>query len=267
MTQHQLSFSIVKHAHWLPGFASSEEKGDRVDFETLASALQNTTADSVTQAEPPPVKQMPAMLRRRARFLGRMALEVAYACLGDATVDADIPMVFCSRHGDVALSIELLQAQIKEGGVSPIGFSSAVHNATPGLFSIARQDRSNHLAIAAGATTVEHALIEACGLLADGAAQVLVVHYEQPLPALLKDFVDNAEATYAWAWLLEAAQTSKPEQNIFLGWETLGESANATQTPDQALAPGLAILEFQLAGSSQLQRRVGQTLWSWSRHV
>jgi hypothetical protein len=62
-------------------------------------------------------------------------------------------------------------------------FGLAVHNASAGLFSIARADRANHIALAAGPATIEHAVIEACGLLADGAPMVLLVACDAPLPA------------------------------------------------------------------------------------
>ena len=105
----------------------------------------------------PAVVAMPAMLRRRARFLGRMALEVAYDCLGDLR---DVPTIlFAPRR---SRSIGRVDTKlIAEGDVSPIGFSSAVRNATAGLFSIARKEHSNHIALAAGANSVEHAAIEA----------------------------------------------------------------------------------------------------------
>jgi hypothetical protein len=78
------------------------------------------------------------MLRRRAGFLGKMALEVAYQVLDGRT---DIPTVFCSRHGEVTRAIELLTIWRAAKPLSPTGFGMAVHNASAGLFSIARADR------------------------------------------------------------------------------------------------------------------------------
>jgi hypothetical protein len=111
---------------------------------------------------------MPAMLRRRAGFLGKMALEVAYECL-DGRSRPSSDREFCSRHGDVARAVDLLATWRAAKPLSPTAFGMAVHNAIPGLLTIARADRANHIALAAGAATIEHAVIEACGLLADGA--------------------------------------------------------------------------------------------------
>ena len=119
------------------------------------------------------------MLRRRAGFLGKMALEVAYQCLGQRI---DVPTVFSSRHGEASRSVDLLLDLAKGVPLSPTSFGLSVHNATGGLFSIARTDHANSIALAAGQSTVEHAVIEACGLLAEGEPAVLLVAYDCPLP-------------------------------------------------------------------------------------
>jgi hypothetical protein len=82
------------------------------------------------------------MLRRRAGFLSKMALEVAYQCLGE---QIDVPTVFCSRHGEAARSVDLLLDLAKGEPLSPTSFGLSVHNATGGLFSIARRDHANAL--------------------------------------------------------------------------------------------------------------------------
>ena len=79
-----------------------------------------------------------------------------------------MPTVFCSRHGEVSRSVDLLMDLAKAEPLSPTSFGLSVHNATAGLFSIARSDHTNSIALAAGQSSVEHAVIEACGLLADG---------------------------------------------------------------------------------------------------
>src|SRR5471030_3131270 len=179
MRTNGVSFSISRHAEWAPGLAASEawEQWAQAPFAIQAGAE-------------PGVKAMPAMLRRRAGFLGKMALEVAYQCLDGLS---DIPTVFCSRHGEVARALELLSDLARGDALSPTAFGMSVHNATAGLLTIARGDRANHLALAGGADTIEHAVIEACGLLADGATMVLLVACDCPLPALFSPFEDCEE--------------------------------------------------------------------------
>jgi hypothetical protein len=205
----------------------------------------------------PAVRAMPAMQRRRAGQLGKMALEVAYQCLGDRS---GVPTVFCSRHGEVSRSVELLAELAKGEPLSPTAFGLSVHNATGGMFSIARGDRAANIALSAHRSTIEHGVIEACGLLADGEAAVLLVSYDCPLPALYAEFQDCDEQPYAWAWLIEP-----PHRDVMsLGWSTCAEAVSPTA--DQAPA-GLDILRFQLRGDRVLQRRCGNRLWQWSRHA
>ena len=196
---------------------------------------------------------MPAMLRRRAGFLGRMALEVAYECAGGQT---DVPTVFCSRHGEVARAIELLSDLARGEPLSPTAFGLAVHNASAGLFSIARADRANHVALAGGSATVEHAVIEACGMLADGATSVLLVACDAPLPQLFSTFEDCDEQPWAFAWLMTAAGANP----LRLSWQGGTRTDEATRTPG-----GLDVLRFQLGAANPLVRDTGAMRWTWSR--
>ncbi|HWT72956.1 MAG TPA: beta-ketoacyl synthase chain length factor, partial [Oxalicibacterium sp.] len=210
----------------------------------------------LTGSDEPKLADMPPMLRRRAGFLGRMALEVAYRCING---QSDIPVVFCSRHGEVARAVELLSDLVQDAPLSPTAFGLAVHNASAGLFSIARADRANHVAIAAGGSSVEHAVIEACGLLADGAEMVLLVSYDDSLPPVFAPFEDCREQPHAWAWLMVPAA----EDAIRLSWTAAG----AVDAQEQAMPPSLEILRFQLQHAPLLERVAGQRRWRWSRHA
>lgn len=241
-----VSFAITASAAWAPGIESAE-----------AWAAWANAPFVIDGEGEPGVRQMPAMLRRRAGTLGKMALEVAYQCLAGR---AGVPAVFCSRHGEVRRSLDLLRDLVQDAPLSPTGFGLAVHNASAGLFSIARADQANHPALAAGASTIEHGVIEACGLLADGADQVLLVAYDQPLPPVFTQFEDCHEQAFAWAWLLEATG----ENMINLSWRAEAEPHVAS---GQDMPPGLEILRFQLSGAAQLERVADQRRWHWARHV
>lgn len=249
MSAHEVAFSIARHAAWAPGVTSSEA------WATWADAPW-----PLALGEEPKVAAMPAMLRRRAGFLGRMALEVAYEC---ADGQADIPTVFCSRHGEVARSIDLLSDLARGEPLSPTAFGLAVHNASAGLFSIARADRANHVALAGGTATVEHAVIEACGMLADGAPSVLLVACDMPLPALFAAFEDCDEQPWAFAWLMTAADAHP----LRLSWQGAAGSDSGTNGGDAAARTpgGLEVLRFQLGAAGPLVRHAGATRWTWSR--
>ncbi|WP_028104956.1 beta-ketoacyl synthase chain length factor [Pseudoduganella violaceinigra] len=240
-----VSFSIVRHAAWAPSLATPEAWLDWSRAPTFAGA----------EGEPG-LKAMPPMLRRRAAQLGKMALEVAYECLGDA---AGVPIVYCSRHGEVGRSIELLDAMARGEALSPTAFGMSVHNANPGLFTIARKEQANHIALAAGASSLEHAVIEACGLLADGAPQVLLVMADTPLPELYGQFEDCERQAFAFAWLLQAPGGA-------------GNTLSLRWAPGAPAIPGsmpgaLQVLRFFLAGEAQMVRMADQRQWQWQRHV
>jgi hypothetical protein len=200
---------------------------------------------------------MSPILRRRAGFLGKLALEVAYQCLGQRL---DVPTVFTSRHGDAARSVDLLLDLSKGMPLSPTSFGLSVHNATGGLFSIARADHASATAVAAGKSSVEHAVIEACGLLAEGEPAVLLVAYDCPLPTPYCVFHDCDEQPFAWAWLLEPANN----EVVSLKWSDALEQ----NTPSvERLPPGLEVLRFYLRKDRALERVCDARRWFWSRHV
>jgi hypothetical protein len=241
-----VSFSIARHAAWAPG----------VNTEAAWAAWCEAPFRIEAGAEPR-VAQMAPMLRRRAGVLGKMALEVAYQCLDGRT---EVPTVFCSRHGEVARAVALLSDLAAGLPLSPTGFGLAVHNASAGLLSIARADRANHIALAAGASSVEHAVIEACALLDDGAPSVLLVAYDAGLPPPLTEFEDCAEQPYAWAWLMAPAV----EAPIKLAWRA---DAGAAEPDLQAMPGGLEVLRFQLSGAQRMERVAERRRWSWTRDV
>ncbi|MBM4262268.1 MAG: beta-ketoacyl synthase chain length factor [Deltaproteobacteria bacterium] len=239
----EVSFSIGAHAAWAPGLESPAA------WQAWAKG-----AVEIASAGEPPLKAMPAMLRRRAGTLAKMALEVAYRCLDERR---DVPIVFCSRHGEAERSATMLADLAKDQPLSPTSFALSVHNAVGGLFSMARRDRANHIAMAAGQSSVEHGVIEACGLLADGEPAVLLVVYDCPLPAVYRSFHDCHEQPFAWAWLMEPAAANR----ITLAWAA-AESAPADAS---ALSGGLAVLRFYLLGDSRTERVCDGRRWLWSR--
>jgi beta-ketoacyl synthase-like protein len=245
LENHGIRFSIVSSAAWAPGVESCDA--------WLAWA-NGDLAISAGVSEPP-VKPMAPMLRRRAGFLSKMALEVAYQCMGK---EIDVPTVFCSRHGEARRSVDLLMDLAKTLPLSPTSFGLSVHNATAGIFSIARGDHTNSIALAAGQSSVEHAMVEVCGLLADGEPKVLLVVYDCPLPRVYRAFQDCNEQPFAWAWLIQ----SPTDGVVSLCWSS--SLPNAPSSAEE-LSPGLEILRFYLRKDSSLERICDGRRWQWSR--
>jgi len=247
MSESHVDFSIARQAAWAPGLAT-------------AARWREWAREPwpLTPTEEPKVTAMPAMLRRRAGFLGRMALEVAYECLDG---QLGVPTVFCSRHGEVGRAVDLLAELARGEPLSPTAFGLAVHNASAGLFSIARADRANHVALAGGAATIEHAVIEACGQLADGAPTVLLVACDTVLPDGLRQFEDCEEQPFAFAWAMTAAGAG---ERLRLSWR-----ACVDEQKEEAMdmPGGLALLRFQHGAADTLARSAGGKRWTWSRHA
>jgi hypothetical protein len=245
-----VSFSVASHAAWAPGVETPDA--------WLTWAAGNS---GIAGSNEPSVRTMAPMLRRRAGFLGKMALQVAYDCLEERV---GVPMIFCSRHGEVARSIELLNDLAHGTPLSPTSFGLSVHNATCGLFTIARSDQCNASALAAGHSTVEHAVIEACGLLAEGESSVLLVVYDTALPARYSQFQDCDEQPHAWAWLMEAPR----ENAVSLHWSAVNgaDGTDAVGSVDSQPS-SLEILRFQLRKDPELKRKSENRQWRWSRNA
>ena len=241
-----IEFSVVDWSAWAPGLASKDA------WQAWARAPALPHGDDT-----PALSEVPAMQRRRIERLGRMAIQAACWC-EQPEDGGQVPLVFASRHGDVARSMELLDSLGTDNSMSPTAFGLSVHNAVAALYSIARGHRGNYLALAAGRATVEAACVEAYGLLADGAPEVRVIVYESPLPPVYAGFADEADPYYAWCWRL--ARADRPGIRLSLDW------AAAADSPATALPHGLDALRFLLAAEPTLQLAADGQQWTWQRH-
>lgn len=140
------------------------------------------------------------LLRRRITQIGQMAFEAALT----AQDVAKFRFVFASRHGEFRRTLSLLEALTGDDGVSPADFSLSVHNALMGLLSISSSNPRGHTTIASGEDTFLSALIESASTLAaEPDVPVLLVYYDEPLPAPYDAFNAPDETTLALAVLLK----------------------------------------------------------------
>ena len=250
--QGMIEFTVVDWSAWAPGLHTRQEWLDWAKQPFLPQGEQT-----------PALSEVPAMQRRRIERLGRMAIQTAYWC--QQAEAQSVPLVFASRHGDVERSMELLRALASDEPLSPTGFGLSVHNAIAALYSIIRGVRGNYLALAAGKTTAEAACVEAAGLLADGAPEVLVVGYEAPLPDIYKDFADEADPFYAWSWRIARTGAGGQGTALELSWgATSGADVAAIAS---SLPHGLNVQRFLLAQDRQLEFSTEGVSWTWRRHA
>lgn len=242
----EIVFAISAWAAYAPGLSTPQE------WRQWASQPHLPTG-----TEQPALTEMPAMHRRRLGPLGRMAAKVAYDCQGP---DVGMPVVFASRYGDATRSLGILTDFSLGEPVSPTDFALSVHNAIGAMVSIARGDGANFTTIAAGAASSAAAVMEAVGLLNDGAPEVLLVCYDAPLPGEYASFADEPAASYAWAWRISQPQAGQARLSL-----AVSDAAGAAAQDAPELPFGLDVMRFALAPDAAMCRAAGGALWSWRR--
>ncbi len=106
---------------------------------------------------PKPQYYPKGQLRRLSPFS-----KVALNCLDTPlALKANLPLVFASRHGDLAKTVKLIKDAALGEELSPTQFALSVHNATSGLFSIATNNTAATTTISAGKNTFFEGLVEA----------------------------------------------------------------------------------------------------------
>jgi len=122
---------------------------------------------------------VPKMLQRRLTPLARAVFNAANQCI---ECGKTMPVVFSSAHGEIGKSLDMLKTIQAGHELSPAAFSLSVHNAIAGLFSIAYGNSQEITVIAPGQEGIAPAFIEALGMLHEGADEVLIILYDEPIP-------------------------------------------------------------------------------------
>lgn len=123
---------------------------------------------------------VPPLLKRRLSPLAKTVFCAVSQCIDTHRI---VPTVFSSAHGELAKSFAMMEALEAGEEISPTAFSLSVHNAIAGLFSMAWANKLQCTVLAPGEEGMAPAFIEGLGLLREGAEQVLVVFYDEPLVA------------------------------------------------------------------------------------
>jgi hypothetical protein len=112
-------------------------------------------------------RPVPALLapteRRRAPDTVAVALEVASrACAAAGRSPQELPAVFASTHGDLAISDYMCSTLVSTPTlISPVKFHNSVHNAAAGYWSIGTGSYAAYTAISAFGYTFAQGLLEA----------------------------------------------------------------------------------------------------------
>ena len=111
---------------------------------------------ATAEAPKPDVSFVPPLDRRRLTGVERAALSVAW----QVKTDAELPVVFASRWGEIGVTLKLMNQFHADREMSPAGFSASVHNAAPGAFSLLTKNHAPYTAIAARDRSLEAGLLE-----------------------------------------------------------------------------------------------------------
>ncbi|TRX74732.1 beta-ketoacyl synthase chain length factor [Pseudomonas mangiferae] len=234
-----MQFDIDQWRAWAPGLDSAE------DWRAWCAAPRRL----IDAQQQPDVGFLPALQRRRLSRLARMMFHVAWPLAAD---HPPLPLVFLSRHGETPRTLAILTDLARDEPLSPTQFSLSVHNAIIGLWSILRQDTSEMTALAAEGDGLEQAVLDACGLLADGAPAVLLVVAEEAPPALFDGHIDDVPFPYAVALRLSAGQ----------GWSLALENGDG---PRADWPHSLNLLRCLLGLQPSLRHHWKRRQWTWSR--
>jgi hypothetical protein len=198
-----------------------------------------------------PDRAIPAPHRRRMSTLSKMAIQTAL----EATVEAHPDfLVFCSQHGELMRTRDLLAAIVARGELSPTSFSQSVHNASAGLYSIIAASQAPATSLAAGPGTFAYGWIEAQAFLAVSPGKsALLVSYDEPLPQEYRVYSTQQQRSYALALLLGAAPG---------GGFLLAPGAAAAEEP-APLAP--LFMAWALSAAPTFERTAGGQGWAWRR--
>jgi hypothetical protein len=241
-----LAMTIEHWAAWAPG------------VETPAQWRLWAQGDiKISDTGVPDVEFLPAMFRRRLSRLSRMALRVAFDCLGKNLVP--IRTVFCSRHGELSRTNELLNSIVTAEALSPTAFSMSVHNTASGLYSIAHQDKSPSSAVASGIDTLESGFLDAAAALqANAETRMMLVIADEPPPEPFYDAIGADVPAYAAAFLL-----TRDHAGPHITLET-GDTDSTTGYSSEPHA--LSLLRFLINDEQQLTLKTDRLAWKWRNH-
>jgi hypothetical protein len=166
-----LAASIEGIGFWAPGLP---------DWASARAFARDETLAAEAPARPSPTLLAPNE-RRRAPESVAVALHVAMAACEDAGhAPADLPGVFASTHGDLAIT-DYMCATLADAPatISPTKFHNSVHNAAAGYWTIGAGCVRPATALSAHVGSFAQGLLESLAQVAAGDADaVLLVGYD-----------------------------------------------------------------------------------------
>jgi hypothetical protein len=231
---------IVRWAFWSPESRQPAEWREHWNVSAVGSEHSEI-----------PDEAIPSAHRRRMSALSRLAVQIGLEAASDIAPDH---LVFCSQHGDLTRLREMLNGIATGAEVSPTAFSQSVHNASGGLYTIIAKSQAPVSSLASGASTFACGWIEAEGLLLENPArQVLLVCYDEPLPAEYVPYSTQRQCRYALGLMLRASTS----RGFVL------QAAPAEH--DEVLPMAPLFMSWALGADPTLHITAEGQGWTWSR--
>ncbi|MGZ8201274.1 MAG: beta-ketoacyl synthase chain length factor [Methylosarcina sp.] len=200
---------------------------------------------------------VPKMLKRRLSPLARTVFCAANQCLED---NAALPVVFSSSHGELGRTFAMMELLEAGEEISPTTFSLSVHNAIAGLLSMAWQNKLQSTVIAPGEEGMAPAFIEALGLLEEGAEQVLLVFYDEPVAAFYPTEPYKLSTDQRCALALRVGKTG---QGLPLKLSVLPATGDDGEQPWQLPA----FIRFLAEPEEPLTLKTPRHSWRWEKNA
>jgi len=199
----------------------------------------------------PDAGAIPPMQRRRMSRLSKMAVATALEAMADDTVDYSI---FCSRHGEIVRTREILSSISGGTEISPTAFAQSVHNTGSGLFTILACSNAPSMSMASGANTFAYGWLEAQAYLGSNPDHcVLLVDFDEVIPAEYQRYSEQQDCDHALALVLRRAKC---------GGIGMVSSKSAQ---DGALPQGPQFLAWLQSGEATLSLAADAQGWQWER--
>ncbi len=158
------------------------------------------------KAKLPKLDWVPAMQRRRLSAFTKMAL---YCARTASQKEADLPVIFSSRHGDLDKTSTLLDSLAENDSLSPTAFSMSVHNASAGLFSIFTDRKAASNTVSAGKDSLMMAIVDAYARLGQQKHdKALVIHCDQALPESYLEYSDELQIDHCVAFVMSTTDST-----------------------------------------------------------
>lgn len=211
--------------------------------------------DNETSIQSERLSFIPKMLRRRLTALAKIVFCAASPCIDE---NKNIPAVFSSTHGELAKSFAMMEMIEAGEEISPTTFSLSVHNSIAGLFSIVYKNKLQATVVAPGEEGIAAAFIEALGLLEEGAEEVLIIFYDEPLVSFYPSAPFQLSSDQSCAVALRISKTGDGLPLRFSQLKGQGyDGEQAMQVP--------MLISFLADPEKNLLIQTARHNWSWER--